>query len=162
MPDRTITQRNARYRKRLATDRNWRRVEVMVPADRADELRAFARRLAKKYVWRKAPGETVKLPFFGGPRIGRVGRPSMTDDGILEVASLEDLMATKLKVIMQRSEVMDYRDIAATIEHGIDLESLSVSEKKTLISAAAAVRDLPPVRRRSTRLSAGAEATMRS
>lgn len=45
MADRTITQRNARYRKRLVADRNWRRVEVMVPADRAGELRAFARRL---------------------------------------------------------------------------------------------------------------------
>lgn len=142
----------------------------------------------------KAPGETVKLSFFGGLRIGRVGRPSMTDDGVLEVASLDDLMATKLKVIMQRSEVKDYRDLAAMIVQGVDLgrglsaasllygasfqpsvglkaltyfgdgdlDTLLTAETETLISAAAAVRDLPPVRRRSTRLSAGAEATMRS
>ena len=76
MTDRTITQRNARYRRRLAADRNWRRVEVIVPADKADELRDFARRLraartppqgvlrrlAKKYVWWKTPEEAVRTP----------------------------------------------------------------------------------------------------
>lgn len=41
--DRTITQRNARYRRRLAEQQGLRRIEVFVPADRVDELRAFAR-----------------------------------------------------------------------------------------------------------------------
>lgn len=45
MPDRTITERSARYRRKLVAHRNWRRVEVFVPADRAGELREFARRL---------------------------------------------------------------------------------------------------------------------
>jgi hypothetical protein len=43
--DRTITQRNARYRRRLAERQGLRRVEVFVPADRVGELRAFARGL---------------------------------------------------------------------------------------------------------------------
>ena len=43
--DPTITQRNARYRRRLAERQGLRRVEVFVPAERIDELRAFARDL---------------------------------------------------------------------------------------------------------------------
>lgn len=45
MRDHTITERSARYRRRLKAERDWRRVEVFVPADRADELREFARLL---------------------------------------------------------------------------------------------------------------------
>jgi transcriptional regulator of acetoin/glycerol metabolism len=45
MPDKTITQRNARYRRRLAQQQGLRRIEVFVPEDRVDELRAFARSL---------------------------------------------------------------------------------------------------------------------
>jgi hypothetical protein len=44
MPDRTITQRNARYRRRLA-QHGLRRIEVFVPEDRIPELKAFARSL---------------------------------------------------------------------------------------------------------------------
>lgn len=46
--DRTITQRNARYRRRLAEQQGLRRVEVFVPEDRAEELRAFARELRER------------------------------------------------------------------------------------------------------------------
>jgi hypothetical protein len=52
---------------------------------------------------------------------GRVGVPELTDDGIVQVAVLEDLMATKVKVILQRIEAKDYQDIAAMIRSGIDL-----------------------------------------
>ena len=45
MPDRTITQRNARYRRRLAQRQGLRRIEVFVPEDRIHELKAFARSL---------------------------------------------------------------------------------------------------------------------
>jgi hypothetical protein len=45
MRDRTITRRNARYRRRLAEDRGLQRIEVFVPEDRVEELKAFARRL---------------------------------------------------------------------------------------------------------------------
>lgn len=39
----------------------------------------------------------------------------MTSDGIAQVAGLDDLMTTKLKVILQRIEAKDYQDIAAMI-----------------------------------------------
>lgn len=68
------------------------------------------------------PGENdVKVSFFGKIGIGRVSDPDITDDGILEVASMDDLMATKLKVILQRIEAKDYRDIAALINAGASL-----------------------------------------
>lgn len=64
----------------------------------------------------------VKLQFFGGISFGRVGTPQFSHDGAVEVASLEDLMSTKLKVVMQRIAVKDYRDIAAMIAAGAALE----------------------------------------
>jgi len=36
---------------------------------------------------------------------GRVGEPAMTDDGIAVIASLEDLFATKVKVVLRPSTV---------------------------------------------------------
>lgn len=72
----------------------------------------------------------VKVAFFGGLELGRVGRPQRTTDGVLRVASLEDLMATKVKVILQRSEAKDYRDIAAMVRAGVRLETgLAAAEK---------------------------------
>lgn len=64
----------------------------------------------------------VKLSFFGPIRFGRVGLPQITRDGVMQVASLQDLMATKLKVILQRIEAKDYRDIAALLKAGVALE----------------------------------------
>jgi hypothetical protein len=60
--------------------------------------------------------ELVKVSFFGSIAFGRVGTPERTDDGVLMVACVEDLMATKLKVILQRAEAKDYRDIAALLK----------------------------------------------
>ncbi|MBW6485058.1 MAG: nucleotidyl transferase AbiEii/AbiGii toxin family protein [Syntrophobacterales bacterium] len=44
----------------------------------------------------------VKLSFFGNIAIGRIGKPEVTADGVMVVAPLADMMAHKLKVIMQR------------------------------------------------------------
>jgi len=66
--------------------------------------------------------QEVHVSFFGMIGFGRVGEPETTDDGVLEVASLDDLMATKTKVILQRVEAKDYRDIAAMIRAGVSLE----------------------------------------
>jgi len=60
----------------------------------------------------------VKLSFFGGIGFGRVGEPLQTRDGVLLVASIDDLLATKLKTILDRAEARDYRDIAAMLRHG--------------------------------------------
>jgi len=68
-------------------------------------------------------GEAVKISFFGGLRCGRVGDPQFTEDNVLYVASLEDLMAHKLKVVLQRVEAKDYLDIAAMIKAGVKLET---------------------------------------
>ena len=65
--------------------------------------------------------EYVKVSFFGTITFGRVGEPEFTDDGVLQVASFEDLLATKVKVILQRAEAKDYRDVAALISKGLCL-----------------------------------------
>jgi hypothetical protein len=49
------------------------------------------------------------------PDFGRIGNPERTDDDVLRVASPVDLLATKLKTILQRAEAKDYRDIAALL-----------------------------------------------
>jgi hypothetical protein len=64
----------------------------------------------------------VKLSFFGEISFGRVGSPRITDDGVMRVASLADLLGTKLSVLLQRVEAKDYRDIAALLRHGLTLE----------------------------------------
>jgi len=66
-------------------------------------------------------GSEVKVSFFGAITIGRVGEPEATDDGVSLVASLQDLLAQKLKVVMQRVEAKDYRDIAALLRSGLHL-----------------------------------------
>lgn len=63
----------------------------------------------------------VKVSFFGGMSFGRVADPLLCDDGVMRIASLDDLMAHKLKVILQRSEEKDYRDIAAMIRAGVEV-----------------------------------------
>jgi nucleotidyltransferase AbiEii toxin of type IV toxin-antitoxin system len=68
------------------------------------------------------PSGRVKVSFFGGMGIDRVNDPLETQDAVLIVASLEDLLATKLKATLDRAEAKDYRDIAALLEAGTSLE----------------------------------------
>jgi hypothetical protein len=65
----------------------------------------------------------VKVSFFGGVAIGRINQPLQTRDGTLLVASLEDLLATKLKAILDRAEAKDYRDISVMLSAGVSLET---------------------------------------
>lgn len=67
------------------------------------------------------PSGPVKLSFFAGLGIGRVGNPLRTNDAVLLVASLDDLMATKLKALLDRAEARDYRDISAMLEADVSL-----------------------------------------
>lgn len=67
------------------------------------------------------PGPEVKVSFFGGLGMGRAGEPAWTADGVLQVASPRDLLAAKLKVILQRAERKDYLDIHALLAGGGDL-----------------------------------------
>ena len=64
----------------------------------------------------------VKVSFFGDIDMGRVGHPQQTDDGVVWVASMLDLFATTLKVLLQRIAARDYEDIAAILRSGISLE----------------------------------------
>lgn len=66
---------------------------------------------------------SVKLSFFGGMEIGRINDPLQTKDSTLLVASLEDLLATKLKATIDRAEAKDYQDIAAILSARISLET---------------------------------------
>ena len=75
----------------------------------------------------------VKVSFFGGIDFGRVETPELTSDGVTEVASFADLMATKLKVILQRIEWKDYADLAAMIGARLDL-SRGLSAARTLFA----------------------------
>ncbi|MDR1084580.1 MAG: nucleotidyl transferase AbiEii/AbiGii toxin family protein [Deltaproteobacteria bacterium] len=67
-------------------------------------------------------GQDVKLSFFNRLTMGRVGSPSFTPDGVMRLASPEDLMATKVKVIQQRVEAKDYQDLAAMCRAGYGLK----------------------------------------
>lgn len=84
---------------------------MLIPSDEADE-------------------NDVKISFFGKIEIGRVNEPDLTDDGVLLVASMDDLMATKLKVILQRIESKDYRDISALIKAGASLSKGLAAARK--------------------------------
>lgn len=102
------------------------------PLDRVALLKAFPF-LKQAIVLQDAPDSlgvlvedamgqgVVKISFFGAIGIGRVGEPEFTADGALQAASLEDLMATKVKVVLQRIEAKDYRDIAALLAAGVGL-----------------------------------------
>ena len=123
----------------------------------------------------KAPSGPVKVSFFGGITTGRVNEPLQTADQVLLVASLDDLLATKLKSILDRAEAKDYRDISAMLTAGTslpkslgafrkmygqdpslplraigyfkdgDLPSLPVGDQNTLKDARDRVSDIPDV-----------------
>ena len=71
-------------------------------------------------------GGPVKLAFFGDVHMNRAGEPDAVENHGLQIASLLDLAATKLKTIQQRAEAKDYVDLAAIFRAGISLaEGLS-------------------------------------
>lgn len=67
-------------------------------------------------------GRAVKLSFFGGSKFGRVGEPKPTEGQELTLASLDDLLGHKLKVLLDRVEAKDYMDIAVMLSKGQKLE----------------------------------------
>lgn len=125
--------------------------------------------------------DPVKVSFFGAIEFGRFGDPELTQDGVLRVAAIDDLMATKLKVILDRVERRDYDDLAAMIRAAMDLPrglaiaakmfpnlnpmvslkalsyhddvpGLSSKARRLLVNAAKEVKDLPTVQRVSPSL----------
>ncbi len=63
----------------------------------------------------------IKISFFGGLDFGRLQDPVLTPDGTLMVASKDDLLAHKLKTLLQRVEQKDYLDIEPLLTSGLDL-----------------------------------------
>ncbi len=63
----------------------------------------------------------VKISFFGGIHLGRVGTPLTMPGTTLQIASLDDLLAMKLATIFNRIEFKDYFDISAMLQNGMDL-----------------------------------------
>jgi hypothetical protein len=57
----------------------------------------------------------MSLPFVDATTAGR------TADGVLDIASLDDLMATKLVVLQKRVEAKDYMDSAPMARAGVSV-----------------------------------------
>ena len=73
-------------------------------------------------------GSPVRISFFGDVHMNHVNDPDVVDTGI-QIASLLDLMAMKLKTVQQRAEAKDYSDIAAALRSGVSLsEALGAAE----------------------------------
>lgn len=66
-------------------------------------------------------GEGVRVSFFGGLTFGRVESPEPCEGNGVRIASLLDLAAQKLKVVLARAEPKDYFDIHILLKSGIDL-----------------------------------------
>jgi hypothetical protein len=64
----------------------------------------------------------VKVSFLGALEMKRVEDPDRVDENAIRVASMLDLLATKLKTIQERAVAKDYRDIVATLEAGLSLD----------------------------------------
>jgi len=63
----------------------------------------------------------VKVSFFGGLSLGRVGEVSICEDNGVHVASMLDLAAQKVRVVQVRAERKDYLDLMTLIAHGVSL-----------------------------------------
>lgn len=59
--------------------------------------------------------DVVKLSFFGGMQLPVLEPPEVAENGV-RIASVRDLLATKLKVLHDRVEYKDYVDIAEILQ----------------------------------------------
>ena len=66
-------------------------------------------------------GGEVQVSFFGGLDFNRIQDPEFVPGIGIKIASLIDLAATKVKVVLDRASYKDYFDIDALINAGIDL-----------------------------------------
>ncbi len=66
-------------------------------------------------------GGPVVVSFFGNLSFGQLLPPEVARPAGIKIASLTDLLATKLKAVIQRSEAKDYVDIATMMERGVSL-----------------------------------------
>lgn len=72
--------------------------------------------------WLVDRGGPVRVSCFGSLTFGRVGDASLSRDNHLQIASLLDLSAQKVRTIQVRALKKDYLDLATLIRNGISLE----------------------------------------
>lgn len=89
-----------------------------IPYLKRAELTQFQDNTLTALVDRNGP---VKLSFFGSLGINRVKDPDIAPDNGIQIASLLDLLASKLKTVQSRAEAKDYRDIVASFDSGLSL-----------------------------------------
>ncbi|MGB8060291.1 MAG: nucleotidyl transferase AbiEii/AbiGii toxin family protein [Candidatus Sulfotelmatobacter sp.] len=89
-----------------------------VPYLKNAEMTQFQDNTLTAIVDRNGP---VKLSFFGSLGIKRAQDPDIAEENGVQIASLLDLLASKLKTVQSRAEAKDYRDIVATFEAGLSL-----------------------------------------
>jgi Nucleotidyl transferase AbiEii toxin, Type IV TA system len=63
----------------------------------------------------------VKLSFFGSLGIKRVYDPDVVQENGIQVASMLDLLASKLKTVQLRAQAKDYRDVLSILDAGLSL-----------------------------------------
>lgn len=82
-------------------------------------------------------GKTVKLSFFGELNFSTMGEPIQAENS-LEIASVRDLLATKLKAVYGRIEAKDYIDIAEILKRSdapAKLLEKGLSDYQVLVNA---------------------------
>lgn len=71
--------------------------------------------------WQVDRGGPVRVSCFGNLTFGRVGEVARSRDNHVQIASLMDLAAQKVRTIQVRALKKDYADLATLIRHGIPL-----------------------------------------
>lgn len=82
------------------------------------EMSQFQPNTLTAFVDRNGP---VKVSFFGDLGMKRVHDPDVVQENGVQIASLVELAASKLKTIQLRAQAKDYRDIAALLDTGLSL-----------------------------------------
>jgi hypothetical protein len=89
-----------------------------IPYLKQAEMTQFQDNTLTALVDRNGP---VKLSFFGSLGMKRVQDPDLAAENGIQIASLLDLLASKLRTVQSRAEVKDYRDIVASFDAGLSL-----------------------------------------
>ena|SRR5271165_1541281 len=93
-------------------------LRASIPCLKHAEMTQFQDNTLTALVDRNGP---VKLSFFGALGIKRVQDPDIAKENGVQIASLLDLLASKLKTVQSRAEAKDYRDIVALFDAGLSL-----------------------------------------
>jgi len=89
-----------------------------IPCLKNAEMTQFQDSTLAAIVDRNGP---VKLSFFGSLGIKRVHDPDVVQENGIQVASMLDLLASKLKTVQLRAQAKDYRDVLSTLDAGLSL-----------------------------------------